>query len=392
MLTQAAIDCADWVSGRAIAIARSPVSPTCVRDAAARMKTEGTGKDLTDQPLSPRARQPSGRRRVAPLTGVSGSQGWIRQASSGHRDTCQGHRHPHSGPVLSHYAYLHRRCLVTATEPAHLGAELRRMREDTGLTGVQVAAAVGWTQSKFSRVETGRFSASLPELALLLDFYGVAEDVRAELLARSARRAGVEGAWVVRAGGPRARQASLSVVESRAVALRQFQAAVVPGLLQTPAYARAVSESGGYADVGEMVRRRTSRQREYFAVEPQYEVVLSESVLMGSAASPAVMSDQLARLLDVPEGVSVRVLPLSNGLAVTPLASFLMFDFGADRPGVILVESQTADLYLSSPADLAAHDAMFQDLTGAALTVDESASRIDLHRRRLSRSSKKGQG
>lgn len=278
---------------------------------------------------------------------------------------------------------------MSGTERAQLGAELRRMREDTGLTGVQVAAAIGWTQSKFSRVETGRFSASLPELASLLDFYGVAEDVRAEVLARSARRDGVEGAWVVRAGGPRARHASLSVVEARATRLRQFQAAVVPGLLQTPSYARSVAASGGFADVDEIVRRRTGRQRDYLGGSPRYEVVLSESVLLGSPASASVMDEQLARLLSLPSGVKVQLLPLAVELPVTPLVSFLSFEFGPDRPSVVLVESQTADLYVSSEPDVAAYTALFAGLSEAALSVEESATSIESHRRRLRRANRK---
>lgn len=271
------------------------------------------------------------------------------------------------GPATLGYAYLQDRLGVSEAERVQLGAELRRMREDTGLTGVQVAAAIGWTQSKFSRVETGRFEASLPELATLLDFYGVGEDVRAEVLARSARREGVGGAWIVRAGGPRVRHSSLAVVESRATALHQFQAAVVPGLLQTPSYARAVAASGGFSDVDEIVRRRTVRQLDYLGGSPRYEVVLSESVLLGSPASASVMDEQLTRLVSLPSGVRVQLLPLSVDLPVTPLVSFLCFEFGPERPSVVLVESQTADLYVSSAPDVAAYSALFAGLSAMSL-------------------------
>ncbi|MDN5767572.1 MAG: helix-turn-helix domain-containing protein [Humibacillus sp.] len=279
---------------------------------------------------------------------------------------------------------------MSDVERAQLGWELRRMREDCGLTGVQVAAAIGWTQSKFSRVETGRFAASLSELAKLLDFYGVGEDVRAELLSRSARRDGIEGAWIVRAGGPRARHTSLVAVESRAEQLSQFQAAVVPGLLQTPAYARAVAASAGFADVDEIVRRRSSRQAHYFENGPRYEVVITESVLASSAASASVMDEQLSRLVALPAGVTLRILPLEHALPVTPLVSFLMFDFGVNKPSVVLIESQTADLYVSSEPDVEAYSGLFDRLSEAAQGVEESAETIKSHRRTLRRVLRKG--
>jgi transcriptional regulator with XRE-family HTH domain len=93
-----------------------------------------------------------------------------------------------------------------------LGGERRVPRERFGLPGTQVARRLGWSQSKVSRVETGRFGASLEELAALLDFYGVAEEVRAELLARVARRDGLASAWVARAGGPRRRQGEVGLI------------------------------------------------------------------------------------------------------------------------------------------------------------------------------------
>src|SRR5437016_1417090 len=127
-----------------------------------------------------------------------------------------------------------------------LGGELRRIREQAELSGSEVARAIGWSQSKVSRVETGRFGASLAEVATLLDFYGVPEEVRAELLAQTARHEGLQGAWVVRAGGTRRRQAELGTIEGRASRVRQYQATAVPGLLQTERYARAIADAMGF--------------------------------------------------------------------------------------------------------------------------------------------------
>ncbi|MFC7598096.1 helix-turn-helix domain-containing protein [Terrabacter sp. GCM10028922] len=262
-----------------------------------------------------------------------------------------------------------------------LGSELRSIREGLGISGVEAARLVGWSQPKISRVETGRFAPSLTEMASLLDFYGVPQDVRAELLARLAQREGVPGAWIVRAGGVRSRHASMGAIESRASRVRQYQAAVVPGLLQSAGYARAVAEAGGFSDVDGIVSRRMTRQADYFASPSEYSVVLSEAVLYPSVASDAVMEEQYEQLLRRNEDCDLRVLPLSPGVAVAPLVSFLIFDFDPVR-SVVLIESQTADLYVSSPEDVSVYSELFARLQGAALDVEESSRRIRGLRRR----------
>src|SRR4051795_4548714 len=105
---------------------------------------------------------------------------------------------------------------VTLSAPRlRAGAELRRIRENQGLSGVAVGAALGWSQSKVSRIETGRFGATVWELAELADFYGVPEEVRAEILTIASQDSGLPGAWVVRAGGPARRRVEVADIETR---------------------------------------------------------------------------------------------------------------------------------------------------------------------------------
>src|SRR4051795_2145334 len=95
------------------------------------------------------------------------------------------------------------------------GAELRRIREVQGLSGAAVGAALGWSQSKVSRIETGRFGSTVWELAELADFYGVPEEVRAEIVMIASQDSGLSGAWVVRAGGPARRRVEVADIETR---------------------------------------------------------------------------------------------------------------------------------------------------------------------------------
>lgn len=90
-----------------------------------------------------------------------------------------------------------------------VGAELRRLREASGMSGEQVARALGWSQPKVSRVEIGKHALTVRDVAALLARYGVTDDVRAELLAATAEDTG-EGAWIVRAGGFPRRQGSIA--------------------------------------------------------------------------------------------------------------------------------------------------------------------------------------
>lgn len=262
---------------------------------------------------------------------------------------------------------------MVGEEVGALGAELRRIRESAGLSGSAVARAVGWSQPKLSRFETGRFGASLSEVAALLDYYGVAEEVRAELLARTARREGLAGAWVVRAGGTPRRQGEVGSAESRVTRLRQYQALTVPGLLQSRAYAHAVVGAAGFDDPGAVVSRRVERQSAFFARAVPYEVVLDARALGRWPGAVSVMRDQLLALVadDRPE-LDLRVLPPGGGARAVSVGSFVMYEFADDRPAVVLSEAQTADLYLSDDADVSAYAGLFDGLMQDSLTAEQS--------------------
>jgi len=275
---------------------------------------------------------------------------------------------------------------------ARLGAELRRIREDAGLSGSEVAREIGWSQPKLSRLETGRFGASLSEVAALLDYYAVPEEVRAELLAQTARRDGLEGAWVVRAGGPRRRQAEVGTIESRVQRLRQYQATTVPGLLQTPRYARAVATAMGFDNAPAIASRRDGRQQAFHAREDvRYEVVLDERALLRWPGDQSVMVEQLERLvrLELP-WLDLRVLPVGGGASAIGMGGFLVYEFAEDRPSVVLVESQTADLYLSDDRDVTAYGEVFGRLQEDSLSQRASEAHLERTLRDL-RSGLKGE-
>lgn len=266
-----------------------------------------------------------------------------------------------------------------------VGEQLRRIRESAGLSGSAVARELGWSQSKVSRVETGRFGASLEEVAQLLNYYGVPEEVRAEILASVARHEGMEGAWVVRAGGSPRRQAEVATVESRVVGLSQYQALWFPGLLQSAEYAAAIAKSGGFGPQGAFVERRQQRQETLRArTDVSYRVVLEEQALTLSPGAGSVMATQLDHVLEAMDQgfVDLRIRSQDATNAVFASSSFVVYDF-ASGPPVVLAEAQTADLYLSAEADVAAYRGLFTRLQKNALGRKESRAAVESARRRL---------
>ncbi len=291
------------------------------------------------------------------------------------------------------YAVLHRACPVTsAAHRARVGAELRRIREALDLSGVAVGAALGWSQSKVSRIETARFGATLSELAALLDYYGVPEEVRAELLAVAAEGDGLPGAWIVRAGGPKRRQDEVAAIESRVSRIRYYATITVPGILQTPEYTRAITSAGGFGAPEALLASRQNRQT-LLAKEdaPKYALVLDQRALSRWAGGNHVMTAQLAKLADAAAWPNVRlqVMPPGGNAAAIALAQFLMYDF-RDRtsPTVVQLESQTADVYLSGDSDIKVYAELFDRLQAEAMEPEASVTYLRSQARKLRRSAR----
>lgn len=263
-----------------------------------------------------------------------------------------------------------------------VGMELRRLRADAELSGQEVATAVGWSQPKLSRIENGRFGVSLSDLTTLLDFYGVSEEVRAELLTVAAEGTGVGGSWVVRAGGPPRRQGEVAAVESRVTRMRQHHPLVIPGQLQARIYARHLAAAAGLPNPEEIARRRAKRQGLLEGPDaPQYDVILDLRTLCRWPGPRRVIVDQVEHLIERAKlpAVHLWLLPVGGGAHSMPLAPFLIYDFRAGTsPTVVLLEAQNTDLYLSAVEDVAMYDNLFAGLLAEALSERESLRRLEL--------------
>ena len=223
-----------------------------------------------------------------------------------------------------------------------LAAELREIRESKGKSGDAVAAALKWSPSKISRYERARTGLQPREVERLLDFYQVTGSRRALLLAL-AEDATQKGWWEEYAGGLSADYQQFIGLEHEASSISIWHVDVVPGLLQTEAYARHIISSYSKVEpitpgmIGRLVRVRMQRQ-EVLNREPavQLSVVLDESVLKRRVGDELVMREQLRRLAQLADrpNLTLQILPLDAQHTVFG-ESFVIFRFGPDNDAML---------------------------------------------------------
>lgn len=269
-----------------------------------------------------------------------------------------------------------------------LAAELRRLREDAGLTGDEAAEELGWSGSKISRIETHRIGVKKADLGRLFDLYQVDDDHREELQALLLESA--TSSWLdsMTAGFP-ADYVTYLYAEAEADAVWIWDPQIVPGLMQTDAYARQVLS--GYQAMftlppGDAERRigiRRRRQTHLLDRNPplSVSVVIDESTLYRRFGDNAVMRGQLLRLeeLTALPNVTLQVLPLAGTHPIgTGAFSYLQFDPVHDVPlaDMVEVEHLTGAYYPEGEEQVFRYRVTFESLTATALDKDRSRALI----------------
>lgn len=271
----------------------------------------------------------------------------------------------------------------TAVRRRKLGAELRALRGRAGLTSGEAARLVGWHQSKVSRIETGRSRVKASDVTLLLDAYGVRDPALRDLLVALAGPGGGDGR-------PHWCQAYRELLppeyrdfirlESQADRMRTLETTVVPGLLQTPDYARAVTRAalGGLPDaqIDALVEVRLARQEVLRRDSPlRVSAVLDEAVLRRTVGGLGVMRQQLYRLAEAARMPHVRlqVLPFTAGEHIGVTGPFVVFSFSnISDLDVVVLDHLTSSLYLEATEDLKAYADAFNSLQRLALSPEDS--------------------
>ncbi|MFF3486598.1 helix-turn-helix domain-containing protein [Streptomyces sp. NPDC002701] len=266
-----------------------------------------------------------------------------------------------------------------------LGAELRALRARAGLTSGQAARLVGWHQSKVSRIETGRSGVKPADVRLLLDAYDVRDPELHELLVMLAGsdEDGRQHWWHAYRGLLPSTYSDFISLESQADVMRTLENSVVPGLLQTPEYAREVTRAavgrapgGDDALVDVLVKVRLARQDVLRSNTPlRLSVVLDEAVLRRTVGGPDVMARQLERLKEAAHlpHVRIQVLPFGVGAHVGVTGPFVIFSFtNRSDLDVVVLDHLTSSLYLERKEDLHAYSEAFDSLQVHALSPKDT--------------------
>jgi hypothetical protein len=268
-------------------------------------------------------------------------------------------------------------------QSAMLRGELTRLRKESGLTHEQVALELEWPPSKLIRIEGGRSSITKVDLDALLHRYGVSsEDTRDRLQAlnRGAREPAWWDKYKENIAAPYVRYVGF---EAGASFIRQYESVFVPGTLQTPEYAEAITVGlAGPIQVASAVALRLQRQSELAtrSVPPRRFYVMDEAVIrrhVGMSTDPAIMPNQLRGIADKAEAddsIAVRVMPFAAEAHRGLLGAFTLLEFDGGLPDVLYIDAGRGEqaIMFQSNDVVADYRSDFAALLEDALPADRS--------------------
>ncbi|MFI7357934.1 helix-turn-helix domain-containing protein [Streptomyces avidinii] len=264
-----------------------------------------------------------------------------------------------------------------------LGSELRRLREISGMTTQQVAARLLISQPKISLLENGRRIIKPRDVRDLCGLYGVRDQQRVDQLMQMAGESGRQGWWNAYDDVPYGAYIGL---ETEAAAVRCYEPQVIPGLLQTSAYARAViAGTIPRATAEQAATRLEVRMRRQDRLRApgnplRLWVVLDASALWRVVGSREVMREQLEHLthFSAQPHITVQVLPHEVGAHPGVSGQFALLEFAEATDGsVVYLERFTSDLYLEKRSDVRRYGDMYAHLQAQALSPDGTRSFIE---------------
>ncbi len=240
-----------------------------------------------------------------------------------------------------------------------LGSQLHRLRESRGITAEQAAESIRGSHSKISRMEHGRVGFKKRDVADLLTLYGVTDTEERAALLNLAREANTPGWWHAYSDILPAWAQPYVGLEAAASVIRTYQIQIIPGLLQTEGYARALIRRGSAATEDEIARRgelRASRQEILRRPDaPQLWVVADEGALRRPVGSREVVREQLQYLIEVADhpAVTLQIMPFAAGAHSAMGGPFTILRFAEpDLADVVHIEQLTSAVYLEKPVEV----------------------------------------
>jgi transcriptional regulator with XRE-family HTH domain len=259
-----------------------------------------------------------------------------------------------------------------------LGARLKRLRLDKGMTADDVAQALMVSPTKISRLETGARGVNPRDVRDLCSIYGVGDDERDRLMTLT--RQSREPSWWQQDDSE---YTTFIDLEAGAASIAEYKSDVVPGLLQTQDYARAMIEAtlpDSNPDlIEQLVTSREERQK-LLTGEPgvQLWTVLDEAVLRRVVGSRAVMHVQLEKLIDRAglSNVDIQVIPFELGAHAAMNSTFEILHFEEAAPDVVYVEGLLGQHYLEGSKELTRYRRVFDQLRALALGPRDSLAKL----------------
>lgn len=261
-----------------------------------------------------------------------------------------------------------------------LTGRLRTAREQAGLTWETVAEEMGWSESKLYRIENDKSRVLTRDVTRLLRLYGVSGD-KAEALLELARQAREPEWWHRYSAAIPEWFRVFVMLEGAASEELGYEPELVPGILQTEAYARAIVATAPPTVTEELIQERVAvrlgRQTRLDGQQPlRVWFVLNEAVLRRNVGGPAVMGEQVERLaaLAARRNVTLQVLPFGAGAHPAMEGSFAVLRFPRDDvPDRVYVDLHVGAAYFQAPAEIERCRWVLDSLRASALSPDDTA-------------------
>ncbi|MFF5364388.1 helix-turn-helix domain-containing protein [Streptomyces scabiei] len=277
----------------------------------------------------------------------------------------------------------------TTTRRRQLGAMMRKLRAQKGLTLEEAGQLVGVSKATVSRYETQAGPVKWLVIDALCREYGATEAERRAIV-NLAKNAKEQGWWSSFADSIPESMNLLLTLEDEAVHESHFCCVYIPGLLQTRAYCTALQRANEVplnpGEIERLVDIRMKRQEILARQEPpRLWAILDESVIRRVVGSPQTMKEQLNRLLEANESphITLQILPFSKGAHAAALGSFVII--GGPQPAldVVYVDFHTGSLFLEQEVELEKYRLAFEYLRAQALDVEASSAMIHNARKEL---------
>ncbi|WP_241479705.1 helix-turn-helix domain-containing protein [Nocardiopsis lucentensis] len=266
-----------------------------------------------------------------------------------------------------------------------LGKALQQLRDEAGLSGAEVAKQMGFGAAKLSKIERGQAAVSKADLHLFFQVLNVSDDVRPTLieLGAQSRRPRRNRTTTFEQELPGKNFERYLGLEEIAVGIKDWHPYLIPGLLQTPEYARALISANPLLlpdQVDHLVQLRLERQQTlHRATDPlQLWSIVEEYALRRVLGSQEIRDDQLRHLLTMGQkpNVNIQVVPESAGAHAGLDGAFAILDAGNHLPPVVYIDSRGMNTYVEGVTELAIYKATYDHIQSAALSPVQSAEVI----------------